>query len=261
MAIDQFDRDTEIGAVIASLQREGAVVLRDQISAETADAVMAELRPHFDEVGTRDQDDFNGYETLRLSAILAISPTAADLVGHDSVMAIADAILLSHCESYRIGSLTAIETHPGEDEQLLHTDDVIYPLRLPGLELQISAMWALTDFTLKNGATRVVPGSHRRKASSDYFGRDVVQNPMKKGSVLFYLGSTLHGGGANHSDTSRAGLVNTYSLGWLRQEENQYLQVPRAIAEKYPERIRNLLGYRAHGLVGSFQRPDGSWAD
>ena len=84
---------------------------------------------------------------------------------------------------------------------------------------------------------------------------------MPRGSVLFYLGSTLHGGGANHSRAPRAGLINTYALGWLRQEENQYLNVPREIAESYPKQIQYLMGYRSHGLLGGFQDSDGSWSD
>ena len=106
------------------------------------------------------------------------------------------------------------------------------------MQFQISAMWALNDFTVENGATRVVLGSHRNYSANvyqsdeniDYFTPDAkeykdntVQATMPKGSVLFYMGSTLHGGGANRSDKLRAGIINTYSLGWLRQEENLYL--------------------------------------
>ncbi len=82
---------------------------------------------------------------------------------------------------------------------------------------------------------------------------------MSKGSVLFYLGSVLNGGGANKSDKPRAGLINTYSLGWLRQEENQYLNVPREIAESYPEHIKKLMGYQSCGLLGGYQGSDGSY--
>jgi ectoine hydroxylase-related dioxygenase (phytanoyl-CoA dioxygenase family) len=89
----------------------------------------------------------------------------------------------------------------------------------------------------------------------------VVQAVMPKGSVLFYVGSTVHGGGANQTDVSRMGLVNTYGLGWLRQEENQILNVPREIADRCPEQIRNLMGYRPHGQLGGYLNPDGSWVE
>ncbi|HXV36061.1 MAG TPA: phytanoyl-CoA dioxygenase family protein, partial [Myxococcota bacterium] len=149
----------------------------------------------------------------------------------------------------------------GEREQMLHMDDGIYPLRVPGVQLQISAMWPLVDFTLENGATRVVPRSHAAREPSSELPNKAIQAPMSKGCVLFYLGSTLHGGGANRSAAPRAGLINTYSLGWLRAEENHFLMVPREIADSYPDRIRRLLGYQSHGrLVGAYQGdPDGHW--
>lgn len=89
----------------------------------------------------------------------------------------------------------------------------------------------------------------------------VVQAVMPKGSVLFYLGSTVHGGGANHADAPRAGLVNTYALGWLRQEENQLLNVPREISDQLPKHIRHLMGYRPHGQLDGYQNPDSTWVE
>jgi len=260
MNIQYFDRTVPSAQVVAALLRDGAAVVRNQLDDGVADAVLAELRPHFDREGRLTENDFNGYRTLRVSGILARSRTAAELIGHPRVMEIADAVLLPHCINYQLGSATAIEILPGENKQLLHTDDAIYPLRVPGLQLQVSAMWPLVDFTLENGATRVVLGSHAVSEPS-MEKPEVIQAPMSKGSVLFYLGTTLHGGGANQSAAARAGLINTYSLGWLRAEENHFLMVPREIADGYPDRIRRLLGYQSHGrLVGAYQGdPDGHW--
>jgi ectoine hydroxylase-related dioxygenase (phytanoyl-CoA dioxygenase family) len=261
MDIEYFERDAPSKDVVAALCRDGAAVVRDQVSGDVTDAVLAELRPYFDKEGKLTESEFNGYKTLRASGILARSRTSAELIGHPRVMEVADTVLLPHCINYQIGSATAIEILPGETEQLLHEDDVIYPLRVPGLQLQVSAMWPLVDFTLENGATRVVPRSHLAREPSDRAPDPAIQVPMSKGSVLFYQGSTSHGGGANRSDASRAGLINTYSLGWLRAEENHYLMVPREIAESYPEPIRRLLGYQSHGrLIGAYQGdPDGHW--
>ena len=261
MDIEYFDRNAPSGEVVAALHRDGAAVVRDQVAGDVADAVLAELRPYFDREGELTESDFNGYRTLRTSGILARSRTSAELIGHPRVMEVADAVLLPHCINYQIGSATAIEILPGESEQFLHTDDGIYPLRVPGLQLQVSAMWPLVDFTLENGATRLVPRSHLAREPAVGQPDTVIQAPMSKGSVLFYLGATLHGGGANQSAAPRAGLINTYSLGWLRAEENHFLMVPREIADSYPEPIRRLLGYQSHGrLVGAYQGdPDGHW--
>ena len=253
MSIESFDPRIKTDELVSALSRDGAVIVRDQVEPEIVDAVLGELREPFDAQGTQDQNPFNGYETLRVYGILGISPTSAELVAHPRVMEVADAILLPHCINYRIGSLSAIEIHPGEEDQRLHTDDVIYPIRIPGMELQLSAMWPLQDFTLENGATRVVLGSHRRKELVPPESEDVAHAVMPAGSVLFYLGSTLHGGGANRSAAPRAGLINTYALGWLRQEENQYLSVPREVAESHSEQIQRLMGYQGHGrMLGSY---------
>ena len=134
MSIAYYDCDVETEQVVAALQRDGAVVIRDLVAPEVADKVLADFREPFDTQGTSDQNEFNGYKTLRLSSVLALSRTAAEMVGHPRVIEVADAILLPHCVNYRIGSLTAIEIHPGEDDQNLHTDDVIYPIRIPGVE-------------------------------------------------------------------------------------------------------------------------------
>lgn len=243
-----------------ALRQHGAAIVESIGDPALVTRVSAELRPHFDAVGRNTESDFNGFRTLRIGEILARSRASADLIGHPLVRAVADEILLPHCITYRIGSCTGIEIWPGEDAQALHRDDAIYPMTIPGVEWQLSALWALTDFTEENGATRVLPASHD---SAVIPPRPIdpasatIPAEMPAGSVLFYLGSTLHGGGANRSAAPRMALVNTYALGWLRQEENQYLAVPRHIAESYPDHIRHLMGYRMHGpILGSIEQPD-----
>lgn len=263
VTLETFGNRSDSNEIVAALMRDGGVIVADQAQHALIDAVNEDLRPHFDKQGKNFQNDFNGYKTLRLSAILAISRTSAELIAHPRVMQVADAVLRPHCASYRIGSCTAIEILPAEQDQMLHRDDGFYPIRIPNVEFQISAMWALDDFTVENGATRVVPGSHKHREMPSVNECDVVQAVMSKGSVLFYLGSTIHGGGANRSDSPRAGLINTYSLGWLRQEENHYLTIPRETADSYPEHIRRLMGYQVHGkYLGVYPGdPDDRWFD
>ena len=269
MSLEFFQSDAGDQEVVAALERDGACVVLNQASAEIIDAVNADFRAPFDDLGRFDESDFNGYKTRRIGGILGVSQAAAELVEHPRVLAAADAVLLPNCANYRIGSLTGIEIGPGESDQELHLDDSMYPLSLPDTQLQISAMWALNDFTADNGATRVVPGSHKKlpPARDDlgYFGEDIVQAVMPRGSLLLYLGTTVHGGGANRSEARRAGLINTYSLGWLRQEENQYLNVPREVAMTHSTTIQRLMGYCRYpspdGDLGTWQNPDGSWVE
>ena len=266
MPIPKFERTTDSETIASTLRREGVVIVTGLVNPEIVDAVRAELRPELDALGLETESDFNGSKTLRISNVLSVAPSAAPLVDHDMVVAVADEILLPHCATYHIGSLTAIEILPGEGAQALHRDDTPFPIDNAGMNLQIGVMWALDDFTEENGGTRVVPGSHRILRSwhlpdlSKWEAAD-----MSKGSALFYLGSMWHGGGANRSNASRMGLINVYSLGWLRQESNQYLNHPPEIAAKFAPRLRALLGYTTHGsgddLLGAFRGDCPAWVD
>jgi ectoine hydroxylase-related dioxygenase (phytanoyl-CoA dioxygenase family) len=249
------------GPIAEQLMADGAVIVESVMPAELIDAVLGELRGPFDAQGLKFTNDFNGYKTRRLGGILGLSRSAADILAHPLVLGVADHVLKPHCENYRIGSSTAIEIMPGEGNQVLHRDDDFYPVRVPGIEWQISAMVALTDFTVENGATRVVPGSQDMRPIETVTDDQVVQAEMPRGSVLFYLGRAIHAGGKNNTDVPRTGLITTYSLGWLRQEENHYLTVPREIADSYPDHIRRLMGYQSHGTyLGVYPGdPDGNW--
>ncbi len=249
--------------VAKTLLQDGGVIVTDVVAASVLDKICADFQAPFDAQGHKFSNDFNGYKTRRLGGILGVSRAAAELLAHPLVLGVADRILKRHCTNYRIGSSTAIEILPGEKAQVLHRDDDFYPIRIPGVEFQISAMWSLTDFTQENGATRVVPHSQDLRDIAGIPERDITQAKMPRGSVLFYLGATVHAGGANLSGHPRTGLITTYSLGWLRQEENHYLTLPRNVVEGYPDPIRRLVGYQSHGpSLGVYPGdPDGHWFD
>lgn len=266
MTLTHLERTADTAAVVEMLRRDGAVVVKDLAKPRLVDTIRSELRPELDACGLEAKSHFNGSLTLRTNGILSVAPSAAELVDHDMVVRVADEILLPHCATYQVGSLTAIEILPGESEQALHRDDSLYPIDNAGMELQIGVMWALDDFTEENGGTRVVVGSHRFLRSWHLPGlTDWESAVMPKGSALFYMGSTWHGGGANQSDAPRMGLINVYSLGWLRQESNQYLETPPEIAARFSPRLRALLGYTPHGSgddrIGKFRGDCPAWVD
>jgi ectoine hydroxylase-related dioxygenase (phytanoyl-CoA dioxygenase family) len=251
MALQRFGPGASATDVAAATLRDGAAIVENLIPTDLTDTIAEELRENLDTFGYRSKRDFSGHSTNRCHHVIEESPSSLDLISHEMVMGVADEILLPHAESYQINSITAIEVCEGQLVQGLHRDDCVFPIQIPGLEKMIACMWSLTDFTEENGATHVVPGSHRHiamDATIDLSRRE--QATMPKGSVLFYLGSTLHGAGANQSSQSRMGLINGYCLGWLRQETNQYLNVPWDIARKLNERMRSLLGYTTHDKRG-----------
>ena len=267
MALTCLEKTVDTGTVVEALRRDGAVAVTDLAEPGLVDTIVAELRPRLDASGLKSPSDFDGSRTLRTAtSLISTAPSAASLVDHDMVVGVADAILLPHCATYQVGSLTAIEILPGEAAQALHRDDSLYPIENAGMELQIGVMWALNDFTADNGGTRVVLGSHRFLRSWHLPGvSDWESAVMPKGSALFYLGSTWHGGGANQSNAPRAGLINTYSLGWLRQESNQYLETPPEVAARFGPRLRALLGYTPHGSgddqIGGFRGDCPAWVE
>ena len=267
MSLNKFERTTDTRTILESLRRDGAVIVTDVADSRLVDTIVAELRPILDSVGLDSRSPFNGNKTLRASyGLLADAPSVAELVAHDLVVDVANEILLPHCANYTIGSMTAIEILPGEPAQALHRDDSLYPIDNAGMELLIGVMWSLDDFSEQNGATRIVPGSHRFMRSWHLPDVSAWQTAvMPKGSVLFYLGSTWHGGGANRSNASRTGLINTYSLGWLRPESNHYLDTPPEVAARFNPRLRALLGYMPHGsgddLIGDFRGDCSAWVE
>ena len=172
MKVESFEGNFDTVDAVAVLQRDGAVILRNLVESQVVDRVLSELRAPLDLEGHETQSGFNGYETLRLHQILARSRSSVELAGHPRVLEFADAVLLPHAVNYRLASLSAIEIHPGETPQSLHADDEVFPLRIPGLEMMMSTMWAITDFTEENGATRVMPRSHDRKGQRSHSGSE-----------------------------------------------------------------------------------------
>jgi Phytanoyl-CoA dioxygenase (PhyH) len=264
MSLTSFDPKASAAAVVDVLRRDGGVIVRDLAPVSLIEACAGELRSSFNAFDESRRTDFSGPKTLRCGGVLRYAPSCAALIAHPMVLDVADAVLLPACAEYQIGSTTGIEILPGESEQQLHRDDTPYPIQMAGLELQIAVMWAFNDFTSENGATRVVPGSHRYLRA--WHRPDLTHwesAAMPKGSALFYLGSTWHGGGANRSRSPRTGLINTYCLGWLRSEENHCLEVPPQVARQYDERVRRLLGYTTHGAghdqLGYFGGDDPVW--
>ena len=161
-----------------------------------------------------------------------------------------------NCERYQIHVTQAIRIRPGESAQDIHKDKWAWGVYFKDIEPQLSTMWALTDFTRENGATAVVPGSDAWPNDRRPKDEDIAYAEMTEGSVMLFTGSVLHGGGANESDGDRIGVLVDYALGWIRQEENQYLSCPPEIAKHFDRELQDLLGYTmATYTLGYFTPP------
>jgi ectoine hydroxylase-related dioxygenase (phytanoyl-CoA dioxygenase family) len=188
------------------------------------------------------RDDFEGHRTRRVYGLFAKTRSLDALAVHDIVLRVLDGVL-GH---YQLSAPTGISIGPGESAQPLHPDDAIYPLPRPHPELVVNVMWPLQDFTAANGATRIVPGSHRWTDERPGPDTETITAEIPAGTALIYMGSVWHGGGANRSDDNRLGVVLHYAVSWLRPVENHVLVVPPAAASSLPVRLQELLGYNIH---------------
>ena len=172
---------------------------------------------------------------------------------HPNVLPIVEGVLDHGC---LISSLSSIAIGPGETAQPIHADDQLIPLPKPHPPTVCNTMWALTDFTEANGATRIIPGSHLRDHSPDYGQEyDSIAAEMPKGSVLVWHGSLWHGGGANTTSERRVGVAMNYCAGFVRQQENQQLGLSRETVARFPKRLRQLVGYSVYnGLIGHINK-------
>jgi len=240
--LTSLSADENVESILKVLERDGAVILTGVLKADELACLREELQPYIDATSAG-SDDFSGHQTTRTGALVARSAVARDMVTEGRVLAAVKKFLQPYCLRVQLHLTQVIRLQPGQGAQMIHRDRWAWGKYLQGVEPQLNTIWALTDFTEENGATQVVPGSidwpDDRKAQPD----EICQAVMPAGSLLLYTGSVFHGGGENHSDADRIGINITYSLAWLRQEENQYLSCPPEIARTFSEELQDLLGY------------------
>jgi len=234
---------TSAGRDVAQrLMDDGYVVVTGMMDADSVQASRDELTRVLSATRTG-RNAFEGYSTQRIYALFAKTRTFDQAATDPLLLAVLDQVL-GHCQ---LSAPVGICIGPGEKAQILHRDDAIYPVPEPHPPLVVNTMWPLDEFTEENGATRFIPGSHRWEPGRTPGPDDQIATAvMSPGSAMFYLGSLWHGGGANRTNAPRLGVILEYAAGWLRQQENHCLAVPRDIVRQLPERLQELLGYNIY---------------
>ncbi|MFM7118719.1 MAG: phytanoyl-CoA dioxygenase family protein [Gammaproteobacteria bacterium] len=236
------------------LEEQGFTIIKGAFDADLQDELNAALLRLEHALDIRPGGNpFEGDRTIRIYNLLARDRVFERIPVHAAVLPIVEQVLDAGC---LVSSLSSISIDPGEDEQPLHADDTLIGLPRPHRAVVCNSMWALTDFTAENGATRVVPGSHRWP-DKPVFGERVPSVPaeMPKGSVLIWHGSLWHGGGANRSAARRVGIAMNYCAGFIRQQENQQLGIPLARVKQFEPRLQALAGFGTYrNLVGHIDK-------
>jgi ectoine hydroxylase-related dioxygenase (phytanoyl-CoA dioxygenase family) len=265
--IERLDATASPDAVHAVIERDGAVIVEGLLSPEVVAAVNAEVDAEVAAADpTADLFDpimvaFHGPQTKQVTGMPGLSPTfATEVMCRPLLLALCDRILLPSCARYQLNLGHLLERGPGAEEQWLHRDEAVWSdVPRPHPELQLASVIAFVDFTRDNGATRIVPGSHRWPDRELAPAEQMTQPPpdpaqiayaeMSAGSAVIYTGGTIHAGGANTTGTPRRGAHLSYCLGWLRTEENNYLSTPPEVAATLPRAAQEVLGYSVHNSI------------
>ena len=245
--------------VSRSLLVHGYAIVDELVPDELMDRIAAQMGPHV-EATPFGQDAFVGKQTRRTGSMIARSEAARDLVMNPLAIATAGQFL-GHASTFQLHLTQIISVYPGSAAQPLHQDQLAWDFfPFPDdYHIQCNLLWAMTDYAEEMGATRIVPGSQYAGRGKTYTQADSLPAVMKRGSALFYTGKVFHGAGANVSDRLRQAINITYAVGWVRQEENQYLSCPMNIARTLPDDLLKVMGYQmgcfAMGYVRDFEDP------
>ncbi|HMC40870.1 MAG TPA: phytanoyl-CoA dioxygenase family protein [Acidimicrobiales bacterium] len=239
---------------IAEIAERGWTVIEDAIEPELTDGLAADLERLERELEVQPADNsFEGRRTLRIYNLLARGDIWWQVPVHPAVLPVVEGVLDPGC---LVSSLSSINIGPDEVAQPIHADDQLIPLPKPHPPTVCNTMWALTDFTEENGATRVISGTHLARDSPVYGQHyDSEAAVMRRGSVLVWHGSLWHGGGANRTGDRRVGVAMNYCAGFIRQQENQQLGIPVDSVGRMPPRLQELIGYSVYNaLIGHIDK-------
>jgi ectoine hydroxylase-related dioxygenase (phytanoyl-CoA dioxygenase family) len=238
---------------VERIGRDGYTIVEDGIEPQLLDALGESIASLERELEVEPATNtFEGTRTRRVYNLLAHGEVWQQVPLHNNVLPIVEGVLDAGC---LVSSLSTVNIGPGETAQPIHADDMLIPIPKPHPPTVCNSMWALTDFTEANGATRIIPGTHL--APSPNYGEhyDSIAAEMRRGSVLIWHGSLWHGGGANGTDERRIGIAMNYCAGYIRQQENQQLGLPPALVRTFPRRLQELVGYGIyHGLIGHIDK-------
>ena len=259
-ALNHVPATTSAADLADHLRRDGYVIVDNLVPNALMDTISDELAPYLDST-PMGYNAMIGRKTRRTGALIARSPACRTLIQDPTILGTCNDFL-GHASAFQLMLTQVISIEPGESDQALHRDQNafdFYPFP-DDYHVQCNTLWAMTDYTAEMGATRLVPGSQiGNKKPTDYADDECVQAEMTRGSVLLYSGKIVHSGAANRSAQVRRAINVNYCVGWVRQEENQFLSVPTEVARTLDDDLLKLIGYQegawAMGYFRDFEDP------
>ena len=257
-SLQQFQATDPVDTIHGALLEDGGVIVQGLLDGDLLARLNSEIDPLLAGADPAHKhlnpalDLFFGDRTRHVTGLAGKSPLFAERVMlHPLYTELCERVLSPNCADYILNLSHIMDRGSGADQQLLHRDEDVWvhmPPERP--ELQLASIIAMVDFTRDNGATVVVPGSHRWSRERQPEEGELAYAEMPAGSAVIYLGSTIHGGGMNSvPDSWRRGIHMSFCLGWLRTEENNVLATPPAVARTLSPRAQQLLGYGVHDAI------------
>ena len=248
----------QANTLLQELDENGYTVIPDFLSPQQLDRVNAQYDCMLGSHSGR--NNFEGNRTERIYTLVARHRLFQDIVEDARIMALCDALLMPN---YLLTASQAIVIGPGETPQPWHTDDSFYPIPRPRPMVSLSTIVAVEAFTQDNGATQVIPGSHRwgdEEIAGNYISGNMEADPdfarrlddlavpvlIPAGACIVFAGTLLHRGGQNNSDTTRRAFSNQYCQPWARPQENFFLAIPPDAVAQMSPCVQSLLGYSIH---------------
>ncbi len=227
----------EIDADYETLMRDGYVIIEGLLSKDQCEAIKAE---GLSLLGKTGRNEFEGLNTQRVYDLLSKTKLTDELATHPRIMGLLDKFFM---QGYLLSQSQIINIQPGEAPQALHYDDNWYRIPRPRQPLGAATVWAIDDFTADNGATVVIPKSQTWGDDREGLREEAIPAVMPAGSVIFFLGTTWHGGGQNTSDAARFGVTHQYCEAYVRQQENYLLELSKERVREMSPELQSLVGY------------------
>ena len=239
---------------VKRVETDGYTIVENAIDLDFVDEIATDLARLERDLDVKPAGNgFEGAATLRVYNLLRYGKVWEKIPVHPNVLPIIEGVLDNGC---LVSSLSSINILPGEIAQPIHADDQLIPIPKPHPPTVCNSMWAITDFTEANGATRIIPRTHLLDHNPNYGqAYESIPAEMAKGSVLIWPGSLWHGSGANTTSERRIGIAMNYCAGYIRQQENQQLGLPPSLVKTFEPRLQQLVGYGIYtGLIGHIDK-------